>query len=106
LDPSNTKIQIANKHYQFGKMKSKDTLQHVFYVKNLTDDNLVVKNIHSEDGTMISDFTKEAVKEGDSAKVLLKFIPTNVGKVRKDVLLEANTSPPYTVLSISGEVTK
>lgn len=106
LDPSNTKIEISEKHFVFGRIKISDTVNHTFFVKNQSSDNLIIKNVQSNCGCTVADFTKEPVKEGDSAKVMVRFIPNKVGKIRKDVLLEANTAPPFTVLSLSGEVVK
>lgn len=87
-------------------MKLGDTLVHTYFVKNTTNDDLIIKNVQSNCGCTVADFTKTPVKEGDSARVNIRFIPNKIGKTRKDVLLEANIAPPFTVLSISGEVVK
>lgn len=106
LDPTNTKIEVINNNHDFGKITMNDTLQHVFYVKNITNDDLLIKNVQTNCGCTIVDFTKTAIKKGDSANVSLSFIPNKIGKSTTNVLLEANTSPPFTVLTINGEVVK
>jgi archaellum component FlaG (FlaF/FlaG flagellin family) len=104
LDPSNTKIEVINNNHDFGVISIKDTLQYVFYVKNITNDDLLIKNVQTNCGCTIVDFTKTAIKKGDSASVSLSFIPNKIGKTITNVLLEANTSPPFTVLTINGTV--
>lgn len=104
LDTSNAKIEIIEKTYNFDEIKLKDTLNHIFLIKNISSKDLIISNVHSNCGCTITSFSKNAVKENETAKISVKFIPIKKGMQEKSVVVEANTSPPFTVLKLKGLV--
>ena len=105
LSPNNVKVKVLNSHFEFNQINKNDTLKHTFYIKNLSNNDLIIKNVLSNCGCIIiSHFDKAPVKQNDTAKIFVKFIPNKVGKTEKNVVVEANTSPPFTVLTLKGNV--
>ncbi len=93
--------------YDFGEMKISDTLDHSFYIKNISNEPLTILGVEGSCTCTILDFSPQPVQKGDSAKIDVQYIPKEeVGDVEKVMVFEANTSPPYTILKIKGIVTK
>jgi hypothetical protein len=103
LNPNNVKIKVSN-NFNFGEISVNDTILHDFYVKNVSNNELTIKNVISNCGCTITDFEKESKKNNDSARVSIKFIPNKVGYVKQNIVLEANTVPPFTILKIEGVI--
>jgi hypothetical protein len=54
----------------------------------------------------VVDFEKRPIQENDSVRITVKFKPEVIGMVEKNVVVEANTVPPFTVLTLKGNVVK
>lgn len=104
LDPRNSKIKTIENEFDFGEISIKDTLIHTFLIKNISKNELTLVNVESNCDCTTSNFTKNAVKENDTARIKMQFIPSKKGYIEKSIVIEANTSPPYTVLTIKGNV--
>jgi hypothetical protein len=104
LNPNNVKVKALNSNFEFNQINKNDTLKYTFYIKNLSKNDLIIKNALSNCGCTISNFDKAPVKQNDTAKIFVKFIPNKVGKTEKNIVVEANTSPPFTVLTLKGNV--
>lgn len=97
-------IEFSNKSYDFGVISMRDTVDYTFKIKNLSDQDLILKGVESSCSCTITDFTKEPVKKNRTAKVRVKFIPFEKGITKKSVVLYANTKPKLTVLSLNGVI--
>ena len=106
LAEGNTKIEVINSVFTFQDISLKDSLTHDFYIKNTDDNDLLLKNVMSNCECTIVDFEKKPIKENDSVRIVVKFKPEVVGIVEKNVVVEANTVPPFTVLTLKGNVKK
>ena len=104
LDPTNTKIEIETSTFEFGSMKLHDTLRHTFMVKNVSKKELLIKNVLSNCECTIVSFDKNPIRQNETTKISVEFIPISKGNTEKDVVIEANTAPPFTVLSLKGKV--
>ncbi|WNM17839.1 DUF1573 domain-containing protein [Flavobacterium capsici] len=105
LNPDNTEIKVQNSVYRFKEISLKDSLTHDFYIKNTTDKELLLKNVMSNCKCIIIDFEKKPTTKNDSTKITVKFKPEVVGFAEKNIVVEANTVPPYTILALKGNVT-
>lgn len=106
LAEGNTKIEVHNSVYEFQEISLKDSLIHDFYIKNSESKDLLLKNVMSNCECTVVDFEKKAVQKNDSVKITVKFKPEVIGIVEKNVVVEANTVPPFTVLTLKGNVKK
>lgn len=97
-------IEFSNKSYDFGVISIKDTVDYTIKIKNLSDQDLVLKGVRSSCSCTITDFTKEPVKKNQTATIRVEFIPFEKGVIEKSVVLYANTKPKFTVLSLKGVV--
>ncbi|MBN9284887.1 MULTISPECIES: DUF1573 domain-containing protein [unclassified Flavobacterium] len=102
---SNATIEVVNT-FDFESMHLKDTLKHTFLIKNTSDNVLNIVAVHSNCGCTITSFSREKIKKGESAEIAVTFVPQQVGRAEKSIVVEANTAPPYTVLSLHGIVKK
>ena len=64
----------------------------------------MINNVESNCDCTIINYLKSKVKENDSTKISIQYVPKTVGKTKKNILIEANTYPVFNALSISGEV--
>ena len=92
--------------YNFGEMNSSDTLDHSFYIKNVSSEPLTILDVEGSCSCTALDFSSQPVQKGDSARIDVQFIPKEIGQVEKVMVFEANTTPPYTILKIKGIVKK
>lgn len=106
LSQSNTKIEVSNSVFLFQDISSKDSLTHDFYIKNTDNKDLLLKNVLSNCECTVVDFDKRPIQENDSVRIRVKFKPDVIGMVEKNVVVEANTVPPFTVLTLKGNVIK
>lgn len=104
LDPTNTKIEIETSTFEFGTMSLHDTLRHTFIIKNVSNNELLIKNVLSNCECTVVSFDKKPIKQNETTKISVVFIPISKGNTEKDVVIEANTSPPFTILSLKGKV--
>lgn len=68
LSSNNVKIKVLNSHFEFNQINKNDTLKHTFYIKNLSKNDLIIKNALSNCGCTISNFDKAPIKQNDTAK--------------------------------------
>lgn len=100
----NTSIEVVSAKFDFGSLKKGDTLKHTFILKNIGDNDLTIKKVlPSCKCTVVEDYKKN-VKSGDVSEIKVVFVADKIGKVEKNIILEANTAPPFHVLTLKGEV--
>ncbi|AGC77328.1 uncharacterized protein DUF1573 [Nonlabens dokdonensis] len=95
----NLVVAPENEEFQIGKAST-----YVFNVKNTGSKELRIENILTECECLISDIESQTIDAGESSKVTIQFTPENRGEFTKYAMIEANTAPPYTVMTIEGEV--
>ena len=101
---SNASIEVFDSTFNFGQIRMSDTLKHTFIVKNISKIELIIKNIESGCECTVTNFDKNPVKKGELTEISVTFVPLHTGKVEKNILFEANTEPPFTVLTLKGLV--
>ncbi|WP_299766983.1 DUF1573 domain-containing protein [uncultured Dokdonia sp.] len=100
---NNAKIDIKPVH-DFGIIQFSDTLNHSFFIKNISKEPLIILDVEGSCSCTALDFSSQPIKKGDSARIDVQYIPKEIGEVEKTIVFEANTSPPYTILKIRGTV--
>ena len=80
------------------------TATYVFNLENTGTNDLNIENVLTECECLIPTIKSSTISSGESTKVYVQFTPEKQGKFIKYAIIEANTAPPLTVLTIEGEV--
>lgn len=99
-------IKFDKKKHEFGTVKEGDVVEAEFIVTNVGKTDLVIVNAQATCGCTVPIWPKEAIKPGESSKVLAKFNTTGKpNKQSKTITLFTNTAQGREVLRITGNVT-
>lgn len=103
-----TTLSVSNASYDFGEITSIDSAKHDFYLYNDGNNSLIIKDVKAGCGCTVPNWSNLPVKPGDSAKISVVFKPneSNVGIIKKSIVVQANTDSIFHVLYISGAVVK
>ncbi|MBT8267148.1 MAG: DUF1573 domain-containing protein [Flavobacteriaceae bacterium] len=99
-----SKIEIVDSNEDFGTIAINDTLTQTYFLKNVSRTELIIKNVQSSCGCTTVRYSAEEIYEGDEAIVIVQFIPDQLGYTEKTVIVEANTNPPFNILTLKGIV--
>lgn len=97
-----------DKIQNFGTIKVGDTIKKTFYVKNLSENTLKIKNLKTSCGCTVAKIKDSLIEKGAGTSIIAQYIaePDDVGLIEKSIIIEANTDPTFTVLYLKGKVTK
>nr|WP_322551563.1 DUF1573 domain-containing protein [Flavobacterium sp. LB-N7T] len=92
----------------FGTIKVGDTIKKTFFVKNLSENTLKIKNLKTSCGCTVAKIKDSLIEKGAGTSIIAQYIaePDDVGLIEKSIIIEANTDPTFTVLYLKGKVTK
>ena len=90
--------------YDFGTIKLEDTLYHTFYFTNTSSLPLEIIDVKANCSCTTLDYSKNPIKNGDSAYIKVRFVPNTTGAIEGLLVFEANTKPPYNIVKIEGVV--
>lgn len=101
-----TEISFESMNYDFGTVKDGEMVEHIFKFKNTGDQHLILINVTGSCGcTVPEDWPKHPLAPGETGEIKVVFNSSGrVGKVKKNVRVEANTNPTLSVLNLSGVV--
>jgi len=97
-----------NKIQNFGVIKIGDTINKTFYLKNLSENSLIIKDLKTSCGCTVAKIKDSLIKKDAGTSIIAQYIaePDDVGLIEKSIIIEANTDPTFTVLYLKGKVTK
>lgn len=100
------RIAVAEKSFDFGKVKEGTNVEHVYKVKNEGNAELVIENVRSSCGCTVAQPTKKNVPPGGESEIKATFRTAGRGgKTRKTITVRSNDPvTPTLVLSIQGEI--
>ncbi len=99
-------IKFDKTEYDFGTVNEGDVVEAEFVVTNSGNTNLVITNAQPSCGCTVPEWPREAIKPGESSKVLAKFNTAGKpNKQSKTITLITNTASGREVLRIKGNVT-
>lgn len=93
-------------HLDMGKIVQGNTVEHRFTFRNSGRTALVITDVRGSCGCTVSkDWPREPVPPGGTGGITVAFDSEGrSGRQDKTVTIVANTTPPSTVLTLSGEV--
>ncbi|MCF8236564.1 MAG: DUF1573 domain-containing protein [Saprospiraceae bacterium] len=101
-----TQMTFTTMEYDFGKVKSGETVTHDYEFTNTGKENLIIANAKGSCGCTVPQWPKEPIAPGKTAVIKVVFDSKGKsGPQSKRVTITANTNPPQTFLEIKGEVT-
>jgi len=101
-----TKIDIVENIFDFGQIKSTDTVYHTFTIKNITETPFVIEKALAGCGcTTIISFS-DTTYYNEKATVDIRFVPDyeSTGVLDKIILLQCNAQKGVVRLHITGIV--
>lgn len=95
-----------NKVRYFGTIKVGDTIKREFYLKNLSENSLKIKNLKPSCGCTVAKIKDSIIHKNSYTKITAQYIAESddVGFIEKSIIIEANTNPAFTVLYLKGRV--
>jgi len=99
-------ISISEEEWDFGKIKEDERPVHIFTIKNIGKEELVISRVRSSCGCAATMLSSDNIKPGQSAELQITFNPTGYnGIVKKDIYIESNDPHlPTTKITIITEV--
>lgn len=102
----NAKVVLLNRNIDFGKISIRDSVSIQYKIWNRGKNELKVNQVVPSCECTIVDLEDKVIAPNDTLIVKILFKPEKVGKVKKEILLDANTAPPFHILTFEGEVVK
>lgn len=100
-----TNIVLAQSHYDFGKVKKGESVQHVYEITNTGTNPLIINAVQPGCGCTAPDYTKEPIMPGQKGNITLHFDSTNFdGKVDKFADVYANVENAPIRLTFTADV--
>lgn len=100
-------FEFAETTFDFGSLKSGETVTHEYRFKNTGSADLLIAEAHGSCGCTVPEYPKTPIAPGDEGTIKVTFNSSGMsGQIAKTITILANTIPSTKVLTISGEVIK
>lgn len=92
------------KEINFGKIKNGDTVYKTIKIKNTSNNVLKIRQVKTSCGCTVAKINDSLLEKNQIAEIKIKFNTDNVkkGRIRKSIIIDANTYPNFTVLYLNG----
>ena len=91
--------------WDFGNIVQGDSPEFTFTFKNSGNEPMIISNAKGSCGCTVPKWPKEPIKPGDTGEINVKFNSANKkGAQNKKVTITANTTPPTTILRVTGQI--
>mgnify|MGYP003575802156 CR=1 FL=1 len=99
-------VEILDNTFNFGNIKVYDTINHVFFLKNISDKKFIIDTVGTSCGCTTTSYTKDSVSKNEIAKIYVKFIADkeDFGKVSKSIVVSDNSQDGYHTFYLKGTV--
>lgn len=100
-----TTLALSENHFDFGKIKKGDHVDHVYTVTNTGNNPLIIFSVKPGCGCTAPDYTKEPILPGKSGKITLSFDSSNFdGLVNKQAEVYANVDKAPITITFSANI--
>ncbi|MFR2510579.1 DUF1573 domain-containing protein [Odoribacter laneus] len=104
-DLENTRIELTQPTFNFGKITSGETVSHTYSLKNTGDHYLIIKNIQTSCGCTTVDYPKEPIAPGKEGKLEIAFNSSGrYGKQYKEIRIFANIPEKVVTLKFTADI--
>ena len=100
-----TTIALNENHFDFGKIKNGEKVQHVYEITNTGKNPLVISEVKPGCGCTAPEFTKDPILPGKTGKVTLSFDSSSFhGLVNKEASIYANVEKAPIIVTFSADI--
>ena len=100
-----TSLALSENHFDFGKIKKGDVVEHKYEVSNTGDNPLIISQVKPGCGCTAPDYTKDPILPGKKGYITLKFDSGHFeGQVQKQAKVYANTEKAPITISFEAEI--
>lgn len=99
-------ISFSEEEWDFGKIKEDERPVHIFTIKNIGQEELIISRVRSSCGCAATMLSSDNIQPGKSAELKVTFNPTGYnGMVKKDIYIESNDPQlPKAKITITTDV--
>ncbi len=99
-------LQMTDSIKDLGTIKMDTSLTIPFYVKNVSDNPLIIKKVGVSCSCTLVEYNKQPIKKGDSALIHVKYTPQKgfTGAFEKSIVIEANIKNYFKVVYFKGTI--
>jgi hypothetical protein len=99
-------ISISEEEWDFGKIKEDERPVHIFTIKNIGKEELIISRVRSSCGCAATLLSSDNIQPGKSTELKVTFNPTGYnGLVKKDIYIESNDPQlPKTKITVIVDV--
>jgi hypothetical protein len=91
--------------FDFGDIKQGDKVEHTFEFENTGEADLLISTVRASCGCTVPEYTKEAIKPGESGKVKVTFNSSGKkGRTTKTITVVSNTANENEILKIKTNI--
>lgn len=102
-----TEITYEELEFDFGTVNEGEMVSHPYKFKNTGKEPLIISNAKGSCGCTVPKWPREPIPPGGSGEIMVEFNSAGKpGMQTKKVTITANTNPPQTFLTITGNVNK
>lgn len=100
-----TTIVLSGSHFDFGKIKKGDKVEHTYEISNTGNKPLIITAVKPGCGCTAPTYSKEPIMPGQKGKVTLSFDSSSFsGMVNKEAEVFANVERTPIVLTFSADI--
>lgn len=100
-----TTAQLIDTVFRIGQITEGETASFSFRFKNVGDKPLVISAAHASCGCTVPEKPEAPIKPGETGYIKVAFNSRGrVGPIYKEVEIISNSTPPFPVLKLTGEV--
>lgn len=100
-----TRVVLSASHYDFGKIKKGEKVEHTYEISNTGDKPLIITAVKPACGCTAPTYSKDPIMPGQKGNVTLSFDPTNFsGIVNKSAEVFANVDRTPIMLTFSANI--
>ncbi len=100
-----TTLAFSESHFEFGKIKKGDHVEHIYEVTNTGTNPLIISQVKPGCGCTAPDYTKTPILPGQKGKITLRFDSSNFdGLVNKQAEVFANVEKAPILLTFSADI--
>lgn len=101
-----TSMSFKETTFDFGTVTEGEMVSHTYKFTNTGNEPLVLSDAKGSCGCTVPKWPREPIAPGQSGEITVEFnSKAKVGKRNQKVTITANTNPPQSFITLTGEVT-
>lgn len=102
-----SKIDVV-KEMSFGTIHSNQEIKKNYKIKNTSENDLKIKSVRTSCNCTATKISDSILKKNETLDLEVNFSASKekIGIIKSSIVIEANTSPVFTVLYLKGKVIK